>query len=91
MLNPPPAFADLEGLIDLDPRGGVDMRPTLLRVLTDLFLQKPSHTPDDERYYSELALRLIEATDVGARTSLATRLADYPGRAARGDRAPGAR
>ena len=79
MLNPPPAFANLEGLIDLDPRGGVDMRPTLLRVLTDLYLQKPSHTPDDERYYSELALRLIEATDAGARISLATRLADYPG------------
>ena len=79
MLNPPPAFADLEGLIDLDPRGGVDMRPTLLRVLTDLFLQKPSHTPEDERYYSELALRLIEAADVGARISLATRLADYQG------------
>ena len=91
MLNPPPAFADLEGLIDLDPRDGVDMRPTLLRVLTDLYLQKPSHTPDDERYYSELALRLIEAADAGARISLATRLAALSGRAARGHRAAGAR
>lgn len=78
MLTPSLPFAGLEGLIDLDPRGGVDMRPTLLRVLTDLYLQKPAHTPDDQRYYTELALRLIEATDLGARASLATRLAPYP-------------
>ncbi len=71
-------MTDLEGLIDLDPRGGVDMRPTLLRVLTDLYLQKPAHSADDERYYTELALRLIDATDVEARAALAARLARYP-------------
>ncbi len=71
-------MTDLEGLIDLDPRGGVDMRPTLLRVLTDLYLQKPSHSAEDERYYTELALRLIDATDIDARASLAARLAGYP-------------
>ena len=69
---------DLEGLMDLDPRGGVDMRPTLLWVLTDLYLQKPAHSPDDERYYTELALRLIDATDTDARAALAARLARYP-------------
>jgi hypothetical protein len=69
---------DLEGLMDLDPRGGVDMRPTLLRVLTDLYLQKPAHSPDDERYYTELALRLIDAADTDARAALAARLARYP-------------
>jgi len=69
---------DLEGLMDLDPRGGVDMRPTLLRVLTDLYLQKPAHSPDDEGYYTELALRLIDATDTDARAALAVRLARYP-------------
>jgi len=78
MNQPPSVVADLEGLIDLDPRGGVDMRPTLLRVLTDLYLQKPAHSPDDERYYTELALRLIEATDTDARAALAARLARYP-------------
>jgi hypothetical protein len=71
-------MTDLEGLIDLDPRGGVDMRPTLLRVLTDLYLQKPAHSPNDERYYAELALRLIEATGTDARAALAARLARYP-------------
>lgn len=78
MIQPPAAMTDLEGLIDLDPRGGVDMRPTLLRVLTDLYLQKPAHSADDERYYTELALRLIDATDVEARAALAARLARYP-------------
>lgn len=53
------------------------MRPTLLRVLTDLYLQKPTHSADDERYFTELALRLIDATDIGARSSLAARLASY--------------
>lgn len=77
MINPPPAFVQLEGLLDLDPRGGVDMRPTLLRVLTDLYLQKPTHSADDERYFTELALRLIDATDIRARSSLAARLASY--------------
>jgi Uncharacterised protein conserved in bacteria (DUF2336) len=77
MTKTPPAFVQLEGLLDLDPRGGVDMRPTLLRVLTDLYLQKSAHSADDERYFTELALRLIDATDVGARSSLATRLASY--------------
>jgi hypothetical protein len=50
----------------------------LLRVLTDLYLQKPTHPPDDERYYTELALRLINSTDVPARTAVAERLARYP-------------
>jgi Uncharacterised protein conserved in bacteria (DUF2336) len=49
-----------------------------LRVLTDLYLQKREHPPEDERHYTELALRLIEATDINARMSLAARLAPYP-------------
>ncbi len=55
-----------------------DMRPTLLRVLTDLYLQRPTHTIEDERYYTELALRLIDAADAAQREALATRLARYP-------------
>src|SRR5262245_4265622 len=78
MPKPPPTFADVEGLLDLDRHEGIDMRPTLLRVLTDLYLQKRTHPPEDERYYTELALRLIDATDVSARAALAARLAPYP-------------
>ena len=50
------------------------MRPTLLRVLTDLYVQKLTHTPDEERHYTELALRLLDAVDVPTRVAVAERL-----------------
>src|SRR5579872_4420688 len=78
MAKPPPTFARLEGLLEHGQRDGFDIRPTLLRVLTDLYLQKPTHPPDDERYYTELALRLIGSTDLTARAAVAERLAVYP-------------
>jgi hypothetical protein len=78
MAKPPSTFASLEGLLDHGQRDGFDIRPTLLRVLTDLYLQKPTHPLDDERYYTELALRLINSTDVPARAAVAERLASYP-------------
>src|SRR5262249_59878475 len=46
-------------------------------VLTDLYLQRPIHTPEDEHYYTELALRLIDATEISERAALAARLASY--------------
>jgi hypothetical protein len=79
MTKPPAAFAGLEDLLDLGHGDvGIDMRPTLLRVLTDLYLQRPTHSLEDERYYTELALRLVDATDVPTRAALAQRLATYP-------------
>src|SRR5262249_1285912 len=78
MTNPPSAFPGLEDLLGLGHGDGVDMAPPLLRVLTDLYLQRPTHTLDDERYYTELALRLIDAVDTQQRAALAARLAPYP-------------
>ena len=78
MAKPLPTLASLEGLLDHGHRDGFDIRPTLLRVLTDLYLQKPTHPPHDERYYTELALRLINSTDMPARVAVAERLARYP-------------
>jgi hypothetical protein len=72
------AFADLEGLLDLAHGNGAAMCASLLRALTDLYLQRPIHTPEDEHYYTELALRLIDATEVSDRAALAARLASYP-------------
>ena len=66
-----------EGLTDFGWRSGVDVRPTLLRVLTDLYVQKAVHTPDEERHYTELAQRLLEAVDVPTRIAVARRLAGY--------------
>ncbi|MBI3435404.1 MAG: hypothetical protein HY056_10055 [Proteobacteria bacterium] len=71
-------FSNLDGLLQLARYDGVDIRPTLLRVLTDLYVQKPGHSRDEERHYTELALRLIEAVDVPIRKTIADRLTRYP-------------
>jgi len=71
------AYPPLDGLVDLACRDGVDIRPTLLRVLTDLYVQKPVHTADEEVQYVELALRLIEAVDAPTRATVAARLSNY--------------
>jgi hypothetical protein len=72
-------FTKLEGLDSLARRDGVDTRPTLLRVLTDLYVQKATHTGEEERHYTELALRLIDAVDVATRATVARKLAVYAG------------
>lgn len=72
-------FPKLEGLDSLARRDGVDIRPTLVRVLTDLYVQKTGHTAEEERHYTELVLRLIGAVDVATRVTVARKLAAYPG------------
>jgi uncharacterized protein (DUF2336 family) len=78
MMKLPPS-PPLDGLLDLACRDGVDIRPTLLRVLTDLYVQKPSHSTDEETQYIELALGLIDSVDAPTRAAVATSLARYPG------------
>jgi hypothetical protein len=70
-------LSSLEGLTDIGLNGGADMRPTLLRVLTDLYVQKLTHMPDEERHYTELALRLLESVDAPTRAAVAARLAHH--------------
>jgi len=53
------------------------MRPTLVRVLTDLYVQKLTHTADEERHYTELALRLLDGVDTPTRAAVAARLAKH--------------
>src|SRR4051812_6735700 len=72
------SYPGLEGLLDLAQQDGVDIRPTLLRVLTDIYVQSPKHSPEDERHFTELALRLIGSTDVAVRAAVSERLATYP-------------
>ena len=73
-----PAYPHLDGLFDLGRRDGVDIRPTLIRVLTDLYVQKPAHSADEEAQYVELALGLIDSIDDATRAAVAARLATYP-------------
>jgi hypothetical protein len=73
------ASPTIDSLVDLACRDGVDIRPTLLRVLTDLYVQKPGHSADEELQYTELALGLIDAVDAPTLGAVASRLAGYPG------------
>ena len=68
----------LDGLLDLACRDGVEIRPTLLRVLTDLYVQKPTHSAEEEAQYVELALGLIEAVDAPTRAAVVASLSNYP-------------
>lgn len=70
-------FPKLEGLDSLARRDGVDIRPTLVRVLTDLYVQKPAHSAEEERHYTELALRLIDSVDLATRATIAKKLSAY--------------
>jgi hypothetical protein len=69
---------NLDGLVTLANRDGVDIKPTLLRVTTDLYVQKTRHSAEEERHYTELALRLIEAVDAPTRAAVLKTLSAYP-------------
>lgn len=73
-----PLLPNLDGLIGLGQTDGVDIRPTLLRVLTDLYVQRPGHTLEEEARYTELALSLLSSADVVTRAAIAGKLAHYP-------------
>ena len=71
------SFPALDGLVDLVNRDHVDISPTLLRVLTDLYVSKPKHSSEEERQYTELALRLLDKVDVSGRRNVALKLSGY--------------
>ena len=78
-----PLFPGFDGLMTLSRREGVDIRPTLLRVLTDLYVQASAHSADEamsprlkrgenpERTSSGKAMRPIAATVAGAEPAAA--------------------
>jgi hypothetical protein len=73
-----PLFPGFDGLMTLSRREGVDIRPTLLRVLTDLYVQASAHSADEERQFVELTSRLIDEVDDATRAAVRARLAVYP-------------
>ena len=77
-MSKPPFFPGFDGLMTLSRREGVDIRPTLLRVLTDLYVQASAHSADEERQFIELASRLIDEVDDATRAAVRARLAIYP-------------
>jgi hypothetical protein len=74
-----PMFPGFDGLMTLSKREGVDIRPTLLRVLTDLYVQARSHSTEEARQFVELTSRLIDQVDDATRAAVRARLAIYPG------------
>src|SRR5450631_1034589 len=78
-MTKPPLFPGFDGLMTLSRREGVDIRPTLLRVLTDLYVQANAHSGDEERQFVELTSRLIDEVDDATRAAVRSRLAIYPG------------
>jgi hypothetical protein len=74
-----PSLPGFDGLITLSRREGVDIRPTLLRVLTDLYVQANAHSLDEARQFVELTSRLIDEVDDATRAAVRARLAVYPG------------
>src|SRR6202790_5672895 len=77
-MTKPPLFPGFDGLMTLSRREGVDIRPTLLRVLTDLYVQASAHSAEEERQFVELTSRLIDQVDDANRAAVRARLAIYP-------------
>lgn len=73
------AYANLDGLVRLSQRQGVDIRRPLLRVLTDLYVQEHHHTQQQEQQFVELTIRLLPDIDAPTRMSVAKKLIGYPG------------
>jgi uncharacterized protein (DUF2336 family) len=69
----------IQGLIELARQNAGDIRPMLLRVLADLYVQEPSHPPSGQARFAELACRLLDGVDLETRAAVAARLANYPG------------
>ncbi len=73
-----PLFPGFDGLMNLSRREGVDIRPTLLRVLTDLYVQTSTHSEEEALQFVELTSRLIDQVDDATRAAVRARLAVYP-------------
>src|SRR6195952_4547898 len=78
-MTTPQIFPGFAALMTLSRREGVDIRPTLLRVLTDLYVQSRVHSGDEERQFVELTSRLIDQVDDATRAAVRARLSIYPG------------
>jgi len=66
---------DLQGLFDLARTTGLDFRPTLLRVVTDLFVERRIHSVDAARRYILLTMELLDTANLETKRIVANKLA----------------
>ena len=65
-------------LIEVSDQPGADMTARLLLALTALYVQRPTHTAEEQQQYVELALRLIDKVEAATRTAVARILQGHP-------------
>jgi hypothetical protein len=58
-------------VMGLADRPGADMKARLLLALTALYVERPTHTVEEEQQYVELVLRLIDKVDATAQAQVA--------------------
>lgn len=77
MPHPENLLTPLQDLVALGKRGDIEIRPVLLRALTDMFISRGDHTPGEIRQFEAVALGLLEHTDAPTRSLVAAKLARF--------------
>ena len=67
----------LQGLVALGARGDVNIRPILVRVLTDMFVAKGHHSADEVKQYCEIASHMLRNMDLDTCRIVAHKLARF--------------
>jgi hypothetical protein len=68
---------ELHGLLAIAREEGLDMKPVLLRVLTDLYVSAAVHTSNEATQFREIATALIAQVDIDTALFVACKLCDY--------------
>jgi uncharacterized protein (DUF2336 family) len=67
----------LDALMAMARQEGLDMKPVLLRVLTDMFIATGAHSRDEEAQFEEIASTLVRQVDSDTAAIVACKLAEY--------------
>ncbi len=73
-----PRLPSVQRLIGLARSNGVDVRPTLLRVIVDQFVAETHHPAAEVTRFAELVVNLLPRADASDRAIVAEKLASHP-------------
>ncbi len=77
MSHSPDLMKPLRSLVEMGEREELEMRPVLLRVLTDLFVSRPSHSFAEIKQFEAITLGLIDFAGDRTRLTMAGKLARF--------------